>query len=74
MHRETAFAGEAEMETADDNLDEIRERLIRKLQRLKKRNEAEEAQSQQLRAAGPDAAADGRVGGTSADRHKQPDG
>jgi hypothetical protein len=67
MHRETAF--EAVTELAADDLDEIRERLIRKLQRLKARDEAEKAGSQQLRSAGPDADADGRAGGGAAEGH-----
>lgn len=38
MHRETALESEAELDTPTEDVDEIRERLIRKLLRLKKRN------------------------------------
>ena len=41
MHRETAM--EADNEMAADEVAEIRERLVRKLQRLKSRDEAQEA-------------------------------
>ena len=58
MHRETAV--EADSETPPDNVDEIRERLVRKLQRLKKRNEEQEAERARLRG---DASRDGDVGG-----------
>jgi hypothetical protein len=51
MHRETAV--EAETEFAPEEMDEIRERLFRKLQRLKKRDEEKEAQSQRLRSEAP---------------------
>jgi hypothetical protein len=52
MHRETAM--EAECELPQDDIDEIRERIVRKLQRLKKRNEEEqEAGSPQLRGGAP---------------------
>jgi len=47
MHRDTAV--EAEMELPPEEVDEIRERLVRKLQRLKKRDEEQEAGPQQLR-------------------------
>jgi len=47
MHRETAIEDDHEM--PPDDVAEIRERLVRKLQRLKKRDEAQEAGSQQLR-------------------------
>ena len=66
MHRETAI--EADHEMAPHEIDEIRERLVRKLQRLKKRDEEEEAKSRELR--GGDAPPDGDHGegdgGTSA--------
>ena len=41
MHRATAV--EAETEMAPEDVDEIRERIVRKLQRMKKRDEEEEA-------------------------------
>lgn len=47
MHRETAI--EADAGIAPDEMDEIRERLVRKLQRMKKRDEAQKAGPQQLR-------------------------
>ena len=47
MHRDTAV--DAEMELPSEEIDEIRERLVRKLQRMKKRDEEQEAGSQQLR-------------------------
>ena len=47
MHRETAIEDDSDMPAAD--VAEIRERLVRKLQRLKKRDEAQDAGSQQLR-------------------------
>ena len=49
MHRETAAEAEAEM--ADEDAEEIRERIIRKLQRMKKRDEQAEARSSGLRGA-----------------------
>ena len=45
MHRETAI--EAESEHSDEDVAEIRERLVRKLQRLKRRNEEDEARPAQ---------------------------
>ena len=51
MHRETAI--EAERELPQEDVDEIRERLVRKLQRLKKRNEEQEAQGARLRSDAP---------------------
>ena len=51
MHRETAM--EADSEMAPDDVAEIRERLVRKLQRLKKRDEEQEAERARLRGAGP---------------------
>lgn len=47
MHRETAIEDDSDMPA--DDVAEIRERLFRKLQRLKKRDEAQEAGPQQLR-------------------------
>ena len=47
MHRETAT--EADMDMAQEDVDEIRERLVRKLQRLKKRDEEAEARASGLR-------------------------
>ena len=47
MHRETAIEDDSDIPAAD--VAEIRERLVRKLQRLKKRDEAQEAGPQQLR-------------------------
>jgi hypothetical protein len=41
MHRETAM--EAESELAEEDVSEIRERIVRKLQRMKKRDEEQEA-------------------------------
>lgn len=58
MHRETAM--EAESELPAEDVDEIRERLVRKLQRLKKRNEEQEAERARLRG---DALRDGHDGG-----------
>ena len=40
-HRETAI--EAESEHSNEDADEIRERLVRRLERLKRRNEEQEA-------------------------------
>jgi hypothetical protein len=54
MHRATAM--EADSELAPEDVDEIRERLVRKLQRLKKRNEEEkqrEAERARLRGDAP---------------------
>ena len=53
MHRETAM--EADCDMAPEDVDEIRERLVRKLQRMKKRDEEEESR----RAPGSDASRDG---------------
>ena len=68
MHRETAM--EAEYESPTEEVDEIRERLVRKLQRLKKRNEEQEAQGAAPRG---DAPRDGdhgeRAGGAAAEDH-----
>ncbi len=51
MHRETAL--EIDDGMAAEDVDEIRERLVRKLQRLKKRDEAQEAERAQLRGDAP---------------------
>jgi len=51
MHRETAMG--AECEVPQEDVDEIRERIVRKLQRLKKRNEEQEAELPQLRGGSP---------------------
>jgi vacuolar-type H+-ATPase subunit I/STV1 len=51
MHRETA--AEADREMPAEDVDEIRERLVRKLQRLKKRNEEQEAERARLRGDAP---------------------
>ena len=47
MHRETAV--EADREMAPEDVSEIRERLVRKLQRLKKRDEEQEAERTRVR-------------------------
>ena len=49
MHRETAIEAESEFEQED--VEEIRERLVRKLQRMKKRDEEQEAERAGLRGA-----------------------
>ena len=73
MHRETAM--EAESEMAPEDIDEIRERLVRKLQRLKKRDEEEE---ESRRAPGSDASRnsipEGGDGGAAAPSHRDDDG
>ena len=51
MHRETAM--EADSELAPEDVDEIRERLVKKLQRLKKRDEEQEAGPPGLRSDAP---------------------
>jgi hypothetical protein len=51
MHRETAIEAEAEM--APEEIDEIRERLVNKLQRLKRRDEEQEARRAGLRSDAP---------------------
>ena len=51
MHRETAM--EADCDFAETDVDEIRERLVRKLQRMKKRDEEQEAERARLRGAAP---------------------
>ena len=47
MHRETAI--EAESDIPEEDAEEIRDRLVRKLQRLKKRDDEKEARASQLR-------------------------
>ena len=62
MHRETAM--EADTEMAPEDVDEIRERIVRKLQRLKKRDEEQEAERARLRGDAPrEAHPDGSDGG-----------
>src|SRR5438067_1566893 len=51
MHRDTAI--EAEFEPLQEEVEEIRERLVRKLQRMKKRDEEQEAGRAGLRSAAP---------------------
>jgi len=46
MHRETAI--EADSEMCAEDVEEIRERLVRKLQRLKKRDEEQETRRAEL--------------------------
>lgn len=69
MHRETA--AEAESDMAQEDVAEIRERIVRKLERLKKRDEEEEARASQLRRGdeAPDGGAEGRQSGAPAPRH-----
>jgi hypothetical protein len=66
MHRETAI--EADSELSEEEVSEIRERLVRKLQRMKKRNEEQEAQRARLRGASPRDGPDGEgAAGASAE-------
>ena len=51
MHRDTAVAADHDVPAGD--MDEIRERLVKKLQRLKKRDDEQEAQGKQLRGDAP---------------------
>ena len=51
MHRETAM--ESDHELPEEDVNEIRERLVRKLQRMKKRDEEQETRPQQLRSDAP---------------------
>ena len=51
MHRETAIEADSEMPVED--VDEIRERIVKKLQRMKKRDEEQEAGSPGLRSDAP---------------------
>jgi hypothetical protein len=66
MHRETAM--EADSDLAPEDVDEIRERLVRKLQRLKRRDEEEqEADRARLRGDAPrEAHPGGSDGGAAA--------
>ena len=65
MHRETAM--EADTDLPAEDIDEIRERLVRKLQRLKRRNEEQEARGAGLRSDAPrDGDAHERDGGAPA--------
>jgi ElaB/YqjD/DUF883 family membrane-anchored ribosome-binding protein len=61
MHRETAM--EADSELAPEDVDEIRERLVRKLQRLKKRNEEEKQREAERAGLRGDALRDGDARG-----------
>ncbi len=74
MHRATAV--EANNQLPPEDVDEIRKRLVRKLQRLKKRNEQEqEAERAQLRgAARRDGDAVRRDAGAAAQDHQGDDG
>ena len=64
MHRETAM--EADSELPAEEVDEIRERLVRKLQRLKRRDEEQEARRGGLRSDAPrDGDAKGGDGGAA---------
>lgn len=64
MHRETAI--EANEEMPPEDVDEIRERLVRKLQRLKRRDEEQEAGSPRLRDDAPrDGETEERNGGAA---------
>lgn len=65
MHRETAI--EANSEIPSEDVDEIRERLVQKLQRLKKGDEEEEARHAELRGDAPrNGDPEGGNGGTAA--------
>jgi hypothetical protein len=67
MHRDTAV--EASSELPPEDVDEIRERLVKKLQRLKKRDEEQEARRAGLRSDAPrDGGAEGCDGGAAAPR------
>ena len=68
MHRDTAIEADSEMPAEDVN--EIRARLVRKLQRLKKRDEETQAGPQQLRSDAPrDDDAEGGTGAASTPGH-----
>lgn len=75
MHRETVT--ETEHEMAEEDVNEIRERLVRKLQRMKKRDaeqEQGEAGGAGIRRAGPRTAhAEGCVGGPAAQGDLDPE-
>jgi hypothetical protein len=67
MHRDTMI--EANSDLPADDIDEIRERLVRKLQRMKKRDEAQETGSPELRSDAPrDGGAEGGEGGAATPR------
>ena len=68
MHRETAI--EDDSQPLGEEVAEIRERLVRKLQRLKKRNEEQEAERARLRGDEPRDGDNGeRAGGAAAEDH-----
>jgi hypothetical protein len=72
MHRETAI--EADRELSEEEVSEIRERLVRKLQRMKKRDEQQEAQRARLRGASPRDGPDGEgAGGAAAEGPRERD-
>jgi hypothetical protein len=65
MHRETAL--EADHDMPEEDVDQIRERIVRKLQRMKKRDEEQEAGPSGLRSDAPrEADPDERDGGRAA--------
>ena len=65
MHRETAIEADSEMPAED--IAEIRERIVRKLQRMKRRDEEQEAEHPRLRSDAPrEAHPDESAGGASA--------
>ena len=73
MHRDTAI--EADDEMAAEDVKEIRERLVRKLQRMKRRDEEQKAERAKLRGDGPRAtAAEGGDGGAAAAGDQPADG
>jgi hypothetical protein len=51
MHRETAMEADSEMPAVD--IDELRERIVNKLQRMKRRDEKQEAEGEGLRGTRP---------------------
>jgi hypothetical protein len=64
MHRATAM--EAETDVPEEDVAEIRERIVRKLQRMKKRDEEQEAGPSRVRGDAPrDGDAEGRDGGAA---------
>ena len=68
MHRETAVEAETEISAAD--VAELREPLVRKLQRMKKRDEEQEARRAELRGAAPRDGDDGQSdGGATTESH-----
>jgi hypothetical protein len=65
MHRETAMEADSDMPAED--VDEIRERIIRKLQRMKKRDEEQDSEPQGIRSDAPrEAHPDDGAGGAAA--------